>query len=564
MLALAGFARRCAARRPAGDRRPRAQPTSRRSPPWPRRPAADLYWAGRADSLRRSGRHSPATTGVRRVVLRAAIARHRRRHCRRRRSAGRARRAAAKVRTANGRSTCCGELRRRCCGTAMSPTLSRRRARPNSPRLFGTLRPRVAASVGRTAAAASHRGRDRPAPDPARGSCGRIGEPGRIRYRRRGARPRRVVYSSTSPGRCARTPTPAAARAHRWCRGLPRSVEVFTIGTRLTRVTTALRSATPTARRGRRATSCPTGPAAPGWARCSRCSWTDGGSAVRRGGAVVVVFSDGWERGDAASLGASRCGGCAGLAHRVVWVNPHRGKRGVRACAGGASSRYCRTCDDLVAGHSPDDASRRCRRWWPMRDVLPSCCAWWRAGESVGVGTVVATLRSAPRPPGASMLVGPGRRGGRKRVRRLRRGRGLRARRRRSWSPGQPVLQRYGVSDDDAFAVGLTCGGILDVFVEKVDRRPSPSWATWPPTSTAGPPGRRRNRGRPPRPSAARPPPDRPPRGRPPCRRERSGAVGLGSGSPRGRCGGRRRPWPAGRRADRDARRTGPDGRAAR
>ena len=33
-----------------------------------------------------------------------------------------------------------------------------------------------------------------------------------------------------------------------------------------------------------------------------------------------------------------------------------------------------------------------------------------------------------------------------------------------------PVLQRYGVSDEDAFAVGLTCGGILDVFVEVIDR----------------------------------------------------------------------------------------------
>jgi xanthine dehydrogenase accessory factor len=34
----------------------------------------------------------------------------------------------------------------------------------------------------------------------------------------------------------------------------------------------------------------------------------------------------------------------------------------------------------------------------------------------------------------------------------------------------KPIMQRYGVSDDDAFTVGLTCGGILDVFVEKVDR----------------------------------------------------------------------------------------------
>ena len=42
-----------------------------------------------------------------------------------------------------------------------------------------------------------------------------------------------------------------------------------------------------------------------------------------------------------------------------------------------------------------------------MRDVLPELLRWWEGGETVGVGTVVATFQSAPRPAGASMLVGP-------------------------------------------------------------------------------------------------------------------------------------------------------------
>ena len=108
-----------------------------------------------------------------------------------------------------------------------------------------------------------------------------------------------------------------------------------------------------------------------------------------------------------------------------------------------------------------------------MREVLPELMSWWRDGTTIGVATVVGTWRSAPRPAGASMLVGPDQSvvgsvsGGcvEGAVYDLAR---------QVVADGQPVLQRYGVSDDDAFAVGLTCGGILDVFVEKVSQESFP------------------------------------------------------------------------------------------
>jgi xanthine dehydrogenase accessory factor len=108
-----------------------------------------------------------------------------------------------------------------------------------------------------------------------------------------------------------------------------------------------------------------------------------------------------------------------------------------------------------------------------VREVMDELMAWWRAGESVGVGTVVATWRSAPRPAGASMLVGPGGEavgsvsGGCVEGELYELNQEVR-------ESGRPSLQRYGVSDDDAFSVGLTCGGILDVFVERVDARSFP------------------------------------------------------------------------------------------
>lgn len=105
-----------------------------------------------------------------------------------------------------------------------------------------------------------------------------------------------------------------------------------------------------------------------------------------------------------------------------------------------------------------------------MRDILDALATWYATRQPFGLATVVDTFRSAPRPPGAAMAVslegevvgsvsGGCVEGA---VYELAR---------EVISSGRPVLERYGVADDDAFAVGLTCGGRLDIFVAPICRR---------------------------------------------------------------------------------------------
>jgi xanthine dehydrogenase accessory factor len=111
-----------------------------------------------------------------------------------------------------------------------------------------------------------------------------------------------------------------------------------------------------------------------------------------------------------------------------------------------------------------------------VRDVLDTIAKWYDSGETFGLATVVDTFRSAPRPPGAAMAVsldgevvgsvsGGCVEGA---VYDLARS---------VAESGEAVVQRYGVSDDDAFAVGLTCGGILDILVEPVGPAAFPEFA---------------------------------------------------------------------------------------
>jgi xanthine dehydrogenase accessory factor len=102
-----------------------------------------------------------------------------------------------------------------------------------------------------------------------------------------------------------------------------------------------------------------------------------------------------------------------------------------------------------------------------VRDVLHELMRRYAAGETAALGTVVATFSSAPRTPGASMLVAADGEvsgsvsGGCVEGAVYELGQQV-------IESGAGVLQRYGVSDDDAFAVGLTCGGIIDVYVEAI------------------------------------------------------------------------------------------------
>jgi uncharacterized protein with von Willebrand factor type A (vWA) domain len=217
--------------------------------------------------------------------------------------------------------------------------------------MFATLQPRP--PVRRTARhQAWHRG-DVDASRTLRASLRRLGEPAEIAWRRRGLRPRRVVLLIDVSGSMSGYADPLLRLAHRFTTGGRERrgvVETFTVGTRLTHLTRAMRL-----RDAERALVA-AGETVPDWSGGTRLGetlrffldrWGQRGMAR---GAVVVVFSDGWERGDPALL-AEQMARLHRMAHRVVWVNPHRGKDGYEPVQQGVLAALPHI-DDFVAGHS--------------------------------------------------------------------------------------------------------------------------------------------------------------------------------------------------------------------
>jgi hypothetical protein len=129
-----------------------------------------------------------------------------------------------------------------------------------------------------------------------------------------------------------------------------RQVEAFAFGTRITRLTPHLRTLDPVRSLAR------AGALMPDWGGGTRIgeslrsyNETWGRRGLTRG-AVVVIVSDGWERGDLGLLD-TELGRIARQAYRLVWVNPLKGHEGFAPLAGGMRIAL-RHADAFVEGHN--------------------------------------------------------------------------------------------------------------------------------------------------------------------------------------------------------------------
>jgi xanthine/CO dehydrogenase XdhC/CoxF family maturation factor len=103
-----------------------------------------------------------------------------------------------------------------------------------------------------------------------------------------------------------------------------------------------------------------------------------------------------------------------------------------------------------------------------MNEVMDQVDQWLSDGQRVAVATLIATERSAPRDPGAVLAVSEDGRvagsisGGCVEPGVIEEALGI-------IQTGVPRRLTYGITDEDACAVGLTCGGTVHLFVERLD-----------------------------------------------------------------------------------------------
>ncbi len=103
-----------------------------------------------------------------------------------------------------------------------------------------------------------------------------------------------------------------------------------------------------------------------------------------------------------------------------------------------------------------------------MKEILEDVERWRAEGKKVAIATVVATRRSAPRPVGAKLAISDSGEmcgsvsGGCVES-------DVYENAREVLASGRPKLLSYGIADEEAWEVGLPCGGEIDVFVEPLE-----------------------------------------------------------------------------------------------
>ncbi len=103
-----------------------------------------------------------------------------------------------------------------------------------------------------------------------------------------------------------------------------------------------------------------------------------------------------------------------------------------------------------------------------MNPVVDKVAKWSEEGKKSALATVVKVERSGPLGPGTSMAVSEDGQvvgsvsGGCVEP-------AVFEEAMMAIESGKPKYLSYGISDDEAFGVGLTCGGIIHIFVEQVD-----------------------------------------------------------------------------------------------
>ena len=175
------------------------------------------------------------------------------------------------------------------------------------------------------------------------------GEPVRLLHEAPRDRPRRVVLLLDVSGSMSAYARALLRFAHVAVRARD-GVEVFALGTRLTRLTASLRTHDADAALALATAS------VPDYEGGTRLGETIGEFTERFGvrgmarGSVLVILSDGWDRGEASLLG-EHLARLARVTHRIVWVNPLKASPGYAPLAAGMAAALPHV-DDFVEGHS--------------------------------------------------------------------------------------------------------------------------------------------------------------------------------------------------------------------